>query len=296
MSFRTVVIQKQTKLSYKNNYLVIRSSDDVKSIHISEINTLIVDTMAASITSYLMTELIKNKINVIFCDECRDPLAEIIPYYGNYNTSKKIALQLKWTKQARGDVWSSIVKQKINNQHWLLNRIGHPNSELLLEYLKGVCFDDKTNREGHAAKVYFYSLFGSDFYRGKNNDVNAALNYGYTILLSTINKEVVSNGFLTQIGIKHKNEFNYFNLSSDLIEPFRAIVDEYVYNNQQLPFDKDYKINLINLLNTKYIYDNKTYYLTDIIRLYVKNILDSVTEKNTTLIKEFSLYERKDYA
>ncbi|MDD2203460.1 MAG: CRISPR-associated endonuclease Cas1, partial [Bacilli bacterium] len=85
MSFRTVVIQKQSKLSYKNDYLVIRSSDDVKSIHISEINTIMVDTMMASITSYLMSELIKNKIKIIFCDETRDPLAELVPYYGSHN-------------------------------------------------------------------------------------------------------------------------------------------------------------------------------------------------------------------
>jgi len=59
VSFRTVVISSQSKLSYKNDYLVIRSNDEVKSIHLSEVGTLIVDTTLASITSCLLCELNK---------------------------------------------------------------------------------------------------------------------------------------------------------------------------------------------------------------------------------------------
>lgn len=296
MSFRTVLIQKQSKLSYKNDYLVIRSSDDVKSVHISEINTIIIDTMMASITSYLMCELIKNKIKIIICDEYKDPLAELVPYYGSHNTSKRIRTQTKWTKQAKGSVWSEIVKQKITNQAWLLEKIKHENSDLLLEYINQIEFDDKSNREGHAAKVYFYGLFGTNFYRSKSTAINAALNYGYTIILSAINREVAANGYLTQLGIKHKNEFNNFNLSSDLIEPFRVVVDDFVFHNQHIPFDKEYKTNLINLLNRRFKYDHKEYYLNDIIKMYVKNVLDAVSNNDTTILKEFNLNEEEIYA
>ena len=74
-------------------------------------------------------------------------------------------------------------------------------------------FGDLTNREGHAAKVYFNALFGKDFSRRSDNDINAALNYGYALILSSINKEIVSCGYLTQLGICHRNEYNDFNLS-----------------------------------------------------------------------------------
>ena len=47
-----------------------------------------------------------------------------------------------------------------------------------------------TNREAHAAKVYFNSLFGKEFSRDDVNSINAALNYGYGILLSNFNKEL----------------------------------------------------------------------------------------------------------
>ena len=110
------------------------------------------------------------------------------------------------------------------------------------------------NREGHAAKVYFNSLFGKGFSRDDMSSVNAALNYGYGILLSNFNKEIVADGYLTQLGIKHINEYNPFNLTCDLMEPFRVLVDEIVYNNIEKTFDKDFKLLLVDVLNKKVMY------------------------------------------
>ena len=148
---------------------------------------------------------------------------------------------------------------------------------------------DKTNREGHAAKVYFNSLFGNNFVRNNSDEVNAALNYGYAILLSTINKEIINNGYLTQLGIHHKNEFNQFNLSCDLMEPFRIIIDNFVYYNQNREFDKDYKLDIVNIFNNYFMYQNKKYILKDIIKMYIKNTLDSINDSDN--YKEFIYYE-----
>ena len=137
---------------------------------------------------------------------------------------------------------------------------------------------DKTNREGHAAKVYFNTLFGIGFIRNTSDDINAALNYGYAVLLSTVNKEIVSNGYLTQIGIHHKNEFNEFNLTCDLMEPFRIIIDNFVYYNQGRKLDTEYKLDIVNIFNNTYKYLGKKYTLKDIIKLYVKNTLNSIND------------------
>ena len=64
MSFRTVIISKQSKISYKNRFLVVKQDADEKYIHLSEIDTIIVDSIAVSISSYLLKELSDNKINV----------------------------------------------------------------------------------------------------------------------------------------------------------------------------------------------------------------------------------------
>ena len=110
-------------------------------------------------------------------------------------------------------MWAAIVKNKIMNQALLLRKIRSSKYELVLSYVDEVVSGDKTNREGHAAKVYFNALFGNKFIRNADDSINAALNYCYAILLSTINKEIINNGYLTQLGIHHKNEFNDFNLT-----------------------------------------------------------------------------------
>ena len=296
MSFRTVVISSSCKLSYKNDYLVVRNEEGMKSVHLSEIETVLIDSTAISFSSHLLLELIKNKIKVVFCDEKRNPYGEFVPYYGSYNNLKKIQNQISFKEPLKKQLWKKIVQNKIKNQASLLLQVGSDKGDLLLKYVEDVELDDRTNREGHAAKVYFNSLFGFDFSRSQKNDINAALNYGYSIILSLINKEIVNNGYLTQMGIKHRNEFNFFNLSCDFIEVFRPIIDRFVYYHQKEVFSTTYKMNLVNLLNHKYYYCGKLYFLSDIIRLYVKNMLDCMEKETILNGKEFLLNEGKNYA
>lgn len=274
MSFRTVVITKQAKISYKNRFLVVKQDIDEKYIHLSEIDTVIVDSISVSISSYLLKELSDNKINIIFCDDKHNPYGELQAFYSRHNSSKKILEQVKWTNKEKDLVWQNIVKNKIMNQALLLKKIKSKQHNLLVSYINEVTIGDKTNREGHAAKVYFNALFGKDFVRGNNDSINASLNYGYAILLSTISKEIVNNGYLTQLGIHHKNEFNPYNLACDLMEPFRIIIDSFIYYNKQRELDTNFKLDIINIFNNTYTYNNKKHTLKDIIELYVKNTLD----------------------
>ena len=287
MSWRTVVIKSHAKLNYKNDYLLVRT-DEVKMIHLSEINTVIIDSTQVSVTSYLLCELIKRKIKVVFCDERRNPISELVPYYGSHNTSKKIFSQIEWNVDFKKLVWTYIIQQKIINQANLLEKLGMPAYEKLHQYANEIEFFDTTNREGHAAKVYFNTLFGKGFSRDDINDINAALDYGYAILLSNFNKEIVGNGYLTQLGIKHINEYNQFNLSCDLMEPFRIVVDEFVYLHLEHEFTPEYKMQLVDLLNKKVEFCGKEYYLTNVIQLYLKKVFDAIEKMS---IDELALYE-----
>ncbi len=267
----------------------MKQDSSEKYIHLSEIDTIIVDSISASISTYLLKELSDNKINIIFCDESHNPFGELSSYYSRHNSSKKIKEQIRWKPKEKDNLWTLIVKNKIMNQAQMLKKIGSEKDELLLSYLSEVMSGDKTNREGHAAKLYFNALFGKNFTRNNDNLINAALNYGYNILLSTINKEIVVNGYLTQLGIHHKNEFNEFNLSCDLMEPFRVVIDNFVYFNQNRKLDKDYKLDIIDVFNRKYTYLGKNYVLKDIIKMYVKTTLESI--ENLEKYKGFAFYE-----
>ena len=52
--------------------------------------------------------------------------------------------------------------------------------------------------------MYFNAVFGNDFTRKAETDVNAALDYGYSILLSAFNRDVSACGYSANLGIKHK--------------------------------------------------------------------------------------------
>lgn len=278
MSFRTVVITRQSKINYKNRFLVVKHDSDETYIHLSEIDTIIVDSISVSISAYLLKELSDNKINIIFCDEKHNPYGELSPFYSRHNSSKKIKEQFEWKKALKDELWAKIVENKIINQANLLKKIHSEKYELVISYVAEITPGDKTNREGHSAKVYFNELFGKRFSRNDDSNINAALNYGYAVLLSTINKEIINNGFLTQMGIHHKNEYNEFNLTCDLMEPFRVLIDYFVYFNQKREFDKEYKLDIVNIFNKNYNYMGKKYILKDIIKMYVKNTLDAMED------------------
>ena len=202
----------------------------------------------------------------------------------------KIRNQIAWSDEIKKHIWTEIVTEKIRKQEAHLNYWNCAEAELLHDYIREIKFADATNREGHAAKVYFNSLFGKGFSRDDMSSVNAALNYGYGILLSNFNKEIVADGYLTQLGIKHTNEYNPFNLTCDLMEPFRVLVDEIVYNNIEKTFDKDFKLLLVDVLNKKVMYCGREYYLTNAIQIYLDKIFDAIEHESfdTSILYEFA--------
>ena len=288
MTWRTVVITNKAKLSYKNNYLVVRT-DEVKMIHLSEINTIILDSTAVTITSYLISEMLSRKIKIIFCDKKRNPQGEIIPYYGSHNTSEQIFKQIKWDEYSK-EVWTRIIEEKIINQAKFLKELDIESYKMLYDYVGDLVLFDDTNREGHAAKVYFNCLFGKTFSREDENDINYSLNYGYAILLSQFNREIVSQGYLTQIGIKHHNVYNQFNLSSDLMEPFRPLIDKIVKKNFNERFDGGMKLKLVDVLNHKVRIKGKDQYVSNAISIYVKSVFNAIDKKDIDQL-EFFEYE-----
>lgn len=281
--WRTIVITERCKLDLRYNNMNIRKNDSLKQVNISEIGVLIIESTSVSITSALLSELMKNKIKVIFCDETHSPESELIPYYGGYDSSERIKSQISWSDEIKESLWTVIVFEKIKKQMEVLKYFNLKEYKLLENYMFQVEHFDVTNREGHSAKVYFNSLFGTDFNRDdKENVINMALDYGYSILLSLFNREVVSNGYITNIGLFHKNKFNPFNLSCDLMEPFRPLVDKLVVEMNVNNFGTEEKRELQKLLSTQLFIKNKEYYLQDVIRIYTKSLLDSLDERDLT--------------
>lgn len=284
MSWRTVVISNSAKLDYQMGYLIVKNQDVVK-IHISEISILMIETTSVSLTAVLLCELTKKKIKVIFCDEKRNPSSELVPYYGSHDTSMKVRKQIAWSEDIKTSVWTEIITEKIRKQAENLERWDKPEAQMLYEYITQIEFGDATNREGHAAKVYFNALFGLDFTRTAENSINAALNYGYSLLLSTCARETALNGYITQIGLFHDNIFNQFNLASDLMEPFRPIVDNLVKNMMPEKFEHDEKIEVLRLLQKEVIIAGRKECVNNAMKIYCRSIFDALNDDDISLIK-----------
>lgn len=288
MSWRTVVISTRAKLDLQLGYMVVRGERTTK-VHLDEISVLLIETTEASLTAALLAEMMERKIKVIFCDRKRNPSAELVPYYGAHDVSAKIKQQIAWSESVKGEVGTAIIRAKIKMQAALLQKLGLNTAAMLDEYAAQLQYRDASNREGHAAKVYFNSLFGIGFTRADDIAVNAALNYGYMVLLAACNREITANGYLTQLGLIHDNIFNAFNLGSDIMEPLRPFVDLLVYNmfvdEKLYYFYKEQKHDVLAVLTANVMNNEKQVTLNYAIKLYCKSVFDALNNNDVSLIK-----------
>jgi len=278
MGWRTVVVNTHSKLSYKNNHLIFKDASRTELIHLSEVDILLLETTDIVLSTMLIKRLVDENILVIFCDDKRLPTAYLMPYYGRHDSSLQLSRQITWNEEAKAQVWTTIIAQKILNQAFYLGSCGFlEKSQSVIDLYHGLDLFDPSNREGHAARIYFNTLFGNDFSREQDNDVNAALDYGYTLILSMFAREIVLSGCMTQFGLKHANQFNQFNLASDIMEPFRPIIDRIVYENRSSSFVK-IKRELFTIFSDTFHYNDKAMYLSNIVSDYTKKVIQALNQ------------------
>ena len=279
MGWRTVIVNTHSKLSYKNNHLIFKDATRTEMIHLSEVDILLLETTDILLSTMLIKRLVDENILVIFCDDKRLPTAHLMPYYARHDSSLQLSRQIDWEEAVKAEVWTHIISQKILNQSIYLSACGFiEKSQSVMNLYHSLELFDPSNREGHSARIYFNTLFGNDFNRELDNEINTSLDYGYTLLLSMFAREVVLSGCMTQLGLKHANQFNQFNLASDIMEPFRPIIDQIVYENRNHSFVK-IKRELFTIFSDTFQYNNKEMYLTNIVSDYTKKVIKALNNK-----------------
>ena len=111
------------------------------------------------------------------------------------------------------------------------------------------------------------------------------MNYGYSLILSLFTREIVANGYLTQLGLFHDNMFNPFNLASDLMEPFRPLVDECVITHQPDKFETDEKHQMLALLEQEVSINGRKEYIGNAVKIYTHSVFDALEDKDVSLIR-----------
>lgn len=272
--WRTVVINRHEELEMSDNQLIIKSEEQEWTVPLEQVRDVMVAHPSGSVSFSLLQRLTEDGVNVVLCDRRHEPAAQLIPIGGHLEGAGHLLDQAAWTQRRKDALWKQIVREKITMQAELLRQVEHTAAKDVGSYVAQVRPGDSTNREGAAAKVYFRALFGDDFVRHAVDDVNAALNYGYTILNTAVSRAIVSHGYNTALGIHHCNRLNYVNLSCDLMEPFRPLVDAIVAANAGLPLDWPYMQQLIGVLQCTCRLDGKEYKLGDALDLFILQAMD----------------------
>jgi CRISPR-associated protein Cas1 len=137
--------------------------------------------------------------------------------------------QIEASVPLKKQLWQQTVVEKIKNQGILLQKITGKKNQF--EFIAGkVLSGDTSNMEGVAASAYWKSFFEVDFKRERFGDYpNNFLNYGYAILRAATARALAGSGMLNTLGIHHKSKYNAFALADDIMEPFRPLVDEIVW-------------------------------------------------------------------
>lgn len=279
MGWKIVEIEEAYKLNLFLNNIVIYNKNDKITLSLNDIDVLLINNYKLVLSVQLINELSKNNILVIYCNNKYLPTTLSLPIIGNYNTIKILANQLNWNHSWKSQTWVSIIKNKIANQKDFLKFLnkGKIIDQKLLDLYNEVLEYDISNREGHASKIYWHSLFGLEFKRHADDYLNSLLNYGYTILRAYFARSIIKKGLDPRIAIFHKAFHNHFALASDLMEPFRAIVDYKVWdilnNGDGEANFYLHKEELINCFNSKILINSKKHFINNAIDQFIDAIV-----------------------
>ncbi|WP_075980023.1 type II CRISPR-associated endonuclease Cas1 [Bacillus massilinigeriensis] len=290
MSWRIVYVAEAEEMKlYLDNLKVIKGEQEIL-IPLSDIHTIIVDNSKTNVTGRLMNKITEYHILLIFCDENHLPNVFSLGLYSHYRVYGVLSQQLNWGEEIRGEMWKKIVQIKINNQRSLLQYLNKDKNVIskLNHFSDTVEFEDETNREGLAAKIYFNELFGSNFRRERKavDTYNAALNYGYIVLRACFARTIVAYGLHPAYGIGHRNQFNAFNLVDDCMEIFRPVIDLWVYMTvgEAEYLDRKMKQHLIRRLSAKINIGDQNQTVLNAIDLYIQSFIKAMNHNNLNML------------
>ncbi len=290
MSWRIIYISEAEEMKlYLDNLKVVKGEQEVL-VPLSDIHTIVVDNSRTVVTAKLMNKLTEYHILLIFCDDSHHPNVFSLGLYSHYRVYGVLHKQMNWDQDIRDEMWTRLLKIKIDNQRSVLEYLGKSEETIkkLKKYAEEITIEDSTNREGIAAKVYFNELFGDNFRRerGAVDIYNAALNYGYIVLRACIARSIVAYGLHPAFGIGHRNQFNAFNLVDDCMEVFRPIIDIWVCmtaNNSEF-LDFDAKQQLIRRLSAKVNIGNERQTVLNSIDLFIQSFIRAMNSQNPNLL------------
>lgn len=225
-AWRTILVTKPCRLSLKNLQLVYEPKDEPPiKVPLEDITVIVLETNQATITIALLSMCAEKNIAIFSCDAYHTPNGLFTPFHQHSRLSQIAHIQKEMKLPLKKRIWQKIITQKLSNQAQLLKQFD--KDSFSLDVLVGdVKSGDSQNLEALGAKRYWHLLF-DDFIRDqkKQDPINVALNYGYSIVRGAVARSLVAYGLLPTFGVFHHSELNAYNLADDMVEPLRPMVD-----------------------------------------------------------------------
>ena len=230
---RTLLVENKTVITTKNLQLVLKSEIRESTVPIEDIGFLVIDNSETFLSIPAMNLLIENNTSVIICGNNHLPNGMFLNLNSHHIQQEIFKNQIDASVPLKKQLWQQTIVEKITNQGILLESITSQKNTFPFLASK-VLSGDSSNMEGVAANQYWKSFFEVKFKRERFGDYpNNFLNYGYAILRAATARALSGSGLLNTLGIHHKSKYNAFALADDIMEPFRPIVDEKVYEIMQ---------------------------------------------------------------
>lgn len=289
---RTLIIHTGERLIKRENWLVLQSEGIEKRVPIDDLFCVVIDNPQMVMSTALVTAITGAGGHVLFCDEKHLPTAILCPQSGYYRPYRILELQLLIDEDFREALWAEVVRAKLLNQAKALMIAKCQDRKRLYrlrQLAQQIEAGDKGNCEGIGAKMFFRLMYGADFIRMRDDGINAALNYGYTIIRSTLAKLLAAHGFNTVLGIHHINSANYFNLVDDMMEPWRPLADMWTDLHHEELLDgtltKEQRTELIGLLNRVVLFGGRRMKVRAAMDRYVASLVAAVEKKDVHCLR-----------
>lgn len=232
---------------------VSENGQEIGRTPLDQIAGVIVHAHGTTWSTSLLCELAERGAPVVLCASNHAPKSVLLPIEGHHAQGARMRAQWQAKAPLTKQAWKQIITAKVRMQAAALAAVGEAPAPLLM-MLRKITSGDSTNIEAQAARHYWPRMMGPDFRRDTaGEDVNALLNYGYTVLRAATARAVVSAGLHPTIGLFHSNRGNAFALADDLMEPFRPLVDSAVRTivaTRDTAVDIDAKQRLARLIAT----------------------------------------------
>lgn len=286
------MVQNPAKISLERKQLLIESEAGKTTLPIEDITALILESPQITISSALLAACAENFVAVVTCDDSHIPNGLLLSFLQHSRQSKVAHIQQTWSEPLKNRLWQAVVEQKIKNQASCLQAVAADDGiERLRAMAKMVKSGDTDNYEAQAARIYWQALMGKDFRRGNSDIINAALNYGYAVVRAFVARSQVSYGLLPTFGIHHANDLNAFNLTDDMMEVFRPLVDFAVWQmwkagklEEQENLSKEARAELANISSKESLIDSKRHNLSNACDRMAAGLVAAIEQKSAALM------------